>query len=164
MTSPKKLVAYRLTHASRLQRARSAQLLGDLGLFPGQETVLKALTEQNGRTMGDLALTLRVRPPTVSKTIGRLAAQGLVERRPSVEDARIVHVFLSDEGRERAKALDALAEQLEDEMTEGLDGKDKKRLRKLLKKVERNLSKQLGSIEDRDDDPDLNDDLSDDGL
>lgn len=162
MASPKKLVGYRLTHAARLQRARSAQLLQELGLFPGQETVLKALTDQNGRTMGDLALTLRVRPPTVSKTIGRLATQGLVERRPSVEDARIVHVYLTEEGRKRADAIDNISAVLEDEMTEGLDGKDRKRLRKLLKKVEKNLSKILGSIEDRDDDADL--DLMDDEI
>ena len=41
-----KTIAYRLTHAARLQKGLAARLLADLGLFPGQEAVLKQLLDE----------------------------------------------------------------------------------------------------------------------
>ncbi|ALK08245.1 MarR family winged helix-turn-helix transcriptional regulator [Blastochloris viridis] len=152
-----KTVGYRLNHTARLQRARTAKLLTGLGLFPGQETVLKLLAEHDGRTMGDLAGALRVRPPTASKTIARLTAQGLVERRAVNGDGRLVRVHLTEPGRTRASAIDGIWHTLEQEMLEGLDGKDRKRLRKLLRRIEKNLAGRLGTDaheDDADDDAD----------
>lgn len=45
-------ISWRLTHAARLQKALSARMLAAVGLFPGQEAVLKLLAEADGRTMG----------------------------------------------------------------------------------------------------------------
>ncbi len=143
-----KTISYRLNHTARLQRALSARLLSDLGLFPGQESVLKLLSEEDGRTMGDLAAALRVRPPTASKTVARLTTQGLVERRTSDGDGRIVRVFLTEQGAERAGSIDGIWELMETEITAGLDGKERKRLRKLLRKVEKNLALRLGTHTD----------------
>ena len=154
-----KTVGFRLNHAARLQRVRSAKLLAGLGLFPGQETVLKLLAEHDGRTMGDLAEALRVRPPTASKTVARMTQQGLVERRAVEGDGRLVRVYLTDLGRERGGAIDGVWDALEQELVEGLDGKDKKRLRKLLRRIERNLATRLGT-EPQDDDADEPDDES----
>ena len=152
-----KTVGFRLSHVARLQRVRAAKLLGGLGLFPGQETVLKLLVERDGRTMGDLAEALRVRPPTASKTVARMTTQGLVERRAVEGDGRLVRVHLTDPGRERAGSIDGVWDGLEQELVEGLDGKDKKRLRKLLRRIERNLATRLGT-EPHDDEADEADD------
>ncbi|OYW59851.1 MAG: MarR family transcriptional regulator [Rhizobiales bacterium 17-65-6] len=141
-----KSIGYRLTHTARLQKALAARLLAELGLFPGQEAVLKLLLEHDGRTMGDLANALRVRPPTASKTIARLTTQGLVERRATDGDGRLVRVFLTDAGRERGGSIDRIWEALENEMVGGLDNKERKRLRKLLRKVERSLAQRLGAV------------------
>lgn len=146
-----KSIGHRLHHAARLQRALAARRLHEIGLFPGQETVLKLLVEADGRTMTELAEALRVRPPTASKTVGRLSAQGLLERRASDGDARLVRVHLTEEGRSRAGAIDAIRDSLEDLMVAGLDGKDRKRLRKLLRRLEKNLSHQLGTSDNEPD-------------
>lgn len=150
-----KSIGHRLHHAARLQRALAARRLQDLGLFPGQETALKLLAESDGRTMTELAAALRVRPPTASKTVGRLSAQGLLERRASDGDARLVRVHLTDEGRSRAGAIDGIWESLEDVIVTGLDGKDRKRLRKLLRKIEKNLSSQLGTVNESEPDDEV---------
>ncbi|OYW98262.1 MAG: MarR family transcriptional regulator [Rhizobiales bacterium 32-66-8] len=156
-----KTIGYRLTHTARLQKALSARLLADLGLFPGQESVLKLLLEHDGRTMGDLANALRVRPPTASKTIARLTAQGLVERRATDGDGRLVRVFLTEAGRERGSSIDKIWDALEAEMVAGLDGKERKRLRKLLRKVEKNLATRLGADGGADDEADAVDEDDD---
>jgi len=140
-----KSLGAQLIQSARLHRARTAQLLKDLGLFPGQERVLQLLATHDSLTMGDLAAALKVRPPTISKTIGRLSAQGLVARHGSDGDARVVQVRLTDEGRERSSMILSIWEKIEDEMSAELDGKDRRRLRKMLKRLNRNLSAAVGA-------------------
>lgn len=127
--------------AARAHRARLAEAIEDLGLFPGQETVLVALAEAEALSVGDLAEALKVRPPTISKTLQRLTVQGLVERRDGEGDARRTTVTLTKEGKRRAKALGSRLEAVETATLEALDEKDGKRLRKLLKRVARHLAK-----------------------
>lgn len=136
----RKTIGAHLQHAARLHRALVARKLTILGLYPGQEQVLKILAGAGDMTMGDLAAALRVRPPTASKTVGRLAAQGLVERRSAGGgDGRLVRVGLTAAGQEKASALDDLWFAAEDEMLVEFDGKDVKRLRKLLRRIEKTL-------------------------
>lgn len=141
MKSPyAKTVGYELLHAARLHRARNAHLLADIGLFPGQEQVLTLLAVEDGRSMSDLAANLRVRPPTASKTVARLTAQGLVQRRATEGDGRVVRVGLTAEGWKRAAAVEGVWRTLEAEAVVDLDQKDRRRLRKLLRKVGGNVS------------------------
>jgi DNA-binding MarR family transcriptional regulator len=136
----RKTIGAHIQHAARLHRTLVARKLTILGLYPGQEQVLKILADGGDMTMGDLASALRVRPPTASKTVGRLAAQGLVERRGAGGgDGRLVRVGLTAAGQEKSAALDDLWFAAEDEMLADLDGKDVKRLRKLLRRIEKTL-------------------------
>ena len=72
--------------------------------------------------------------------ITRLAAQDLVERRPSETDKRLSKVFMTEFGRERIKLVDKAWKRLEKEAVDGMDTKDRKRLRNLLRQIEKNLS------------------------
>ncbi|KZK97080.1 MULTISPECIES: MarR family transcriptional regulator [Pseudovibrio] len=152
----KKSTTFRLAQAAKAQRARSGAHLSRIGLHPGQEAVLKVLSETDGKTMSQLALALGVQPPTVTKMVTRLTAQGLVFRRISETDGRLARVFLSEEGRDRILLVDRAWKRLEKEALAGMDDKDRKKLRRLLRQVEKNLS---ASFED---DPDLEDELEND--
>ena len=110
-----------------------------MGLFPGQEQVIEALAGRDAMTMSELAELLRVRPPTASKTVSRLSAAGFVERRSADGDGRIVQVALTSTGLEKAAAIVGLATSIEDEIDTHLRSKDRKRLRKLLKRVDKGL-------------------------
>jgi DNA-binding MarR family transcriptional regulator len=96
-------------------------------------------------TMGELAAILRVRPPTASKTVSRLSALKLVERHTEPGDARIVRVKLTKEGKRKAAAIDALWNEVEGELLQGFDNKDRKRLRKLLRRAAKNLAGLTGA-------------------
>ena len=139
-----KSVGWALVQAARLHRSRVGDRLASLDLFAGQEQVVQALAAAGTMTMGDLAATLRVRPPTASKTISRLAALGFVERRAEAGDGRIVRVRLTETGLAKAAAIERLWDEVEAELLEGFDGKEKRRLRKLLRKAARNLAEVSG--------------------
>ncbi|CAN0602749.1 unnamed protein product, partial [Ectocarpus sp. 12 AP-2014] len=94
----RKTVTYRLVQASKAYRQRSANVLAELNLHPGQDQILKALADGDGQTMGALANALSVQPPTITKMVVRLSSQGMVERRPSPDDGRSSKVFLTEQG------------------------------------------------------------------
>jgi DNA-binding MarR family transcriptional regulator len=152
-----KSIGAALTLAARLHRARSAELLADIGLYPGQDRALELLSDGDVASMGDLASALQVKPPTASKMIARLAQQGLVTRAGVAKDARRVNVVLTEEGRRRVELLPDLADALETELIDGLDGKDRKRLRKLLRKATRNLAVVNGDAVERLEEPEADD-------
>ena len=139
-----KSVGWALVQAARLHRARVGDRLAALGLFAGQEQVVQALAAAGSMTMGDLAATLRVRPPTASKTITRLAALGFVERRAEAGDGRVVRVRLTEAGLAKAAAIERIWDEVEAELLDGFENKERRRLRKLLRKVARTLADAAG--------------------
>ncbi|BBE73864.1 MarR family winged helix-turn-helix transcriptional regulator [Oharaeibacter diazotrophicus] len=148
----RKSVTFRLVQAARAHRTRAGVHLARIGLHPGQEAVLKALAEADGQSMSELAAALSVQPPTVTKMIARLGAQGLVTRQVSASDGRLARVFLTETGRDRVAAVDTVWKRVEKEALAGLDDKDRKRLRRLLKMIERNLQPGNHAGDDADDD------------
>ena len=135
----RRTITHRLAQAAHAYRVRAGSQLSRINLHSGQETLLKALATADGMSMSDLAAALGVQPPTVTKMISRLAAQDYVERRASPGDGRQAQVFLTEHGRDVISAIDKLWKRIEKTALADIDDKDRKRLRKLLRQVERNL-------------------------
>lgn len=135
----RRTVTHRLSQAAHAYRVRAGGQLSRVGLHSGQESLLKALAADDGMTMSDLAAVLGVQPPTVTKMIGRLAAQDYVERRASKGDGRQAEVYLTERGRRAIATIDKVWKRVEKTALDGVDDKDRKRLRKLLRQIERNL-------------------------
>jgi DNA-binding MarR family transcriptional regulator len=130
----------RLQSAARQSRTALASRLTQNGLYAGQDQVMIALSEADGQTPGNLAARLGVRPPTITKTINRLQAQGFLERRSSEADSRQAHIFLTDSGREAIRAIEKSLRKTEKQALRGLDKKEQKALGKMLSRIEANLN------------------------
>lgn len=136
----KKDTMARLQSAARLSRTALAARLLSHGFYAGQDQIMMALDEEDGQTPGQLAVRLGVRPPTITKTINRLQAQGVLEKRASDSDARQSHIFLTESGAQAIRAIEKSVRKTQKIALKGLDKKDIKSLSKLLSKVEGNLS------------------------
>jgi len=147
----RRTVTHRLAQAAHAYRVRAGSRLARIDLHSGQENLLKALDEEDGQSMGDLAATLGVQPPTVTKMISRLAAQDYVERRASNGDARQARVFLTERGRRAIGLIDKVWKRIEKDALAGVDEKDRKRMRRLLRQIERNLGAKPGRADLLDD-------------
>jgi DNA-binding MarR family transcriptional regulator len=144
----------RLQSAARLSRTALAARLLDHGFYAGQDQIMLALAHEDGQTPGQLAARLGVRPPTITKTINRLQAQGFLDKRASENDARQAHIFLTETGRDAIKAIEKSVRKTEKQALKGLDKKEQKAFAKLLARIENNLSgnpRQIDAIDEPDD-------------
>jgi DNA-binding MarR family transcriptional regulator len=69
-----------------------------------QGEVLGRLDREGTRSIGDLALAVRVRPQSMTQTISDLEADGLVARCADPADGRRILVALTEQGRETLEA------------------------------------------------------------
>ena len=76
----------------------------------GQGQVIAALRQEDGVPTKDLAARLDIRTASLNELLVKLEAKGLVERRRSAADGRVVEVYLTDSGRavRQAPFLDKL--------------------------------------------------------
>ncbi|MGX5664575.1 MarR family transcriptional regulator [Rhizobium daejeonense] len=128
-----------VTQLARTLRTRLSHNLADSGLYAGQDGVMQLLGEEDGITPGALAQRLGVKAPTMTRTIGRMEAQGFVMRRADDKDARLTKVYLTEEGRNSIERIAGAADDCERVATKGLSGKEVKVLARLLVTVEENL-------------------------
>ncbi len=93
-------VAGRLRSAvNRLQRRLRQESLG--GLSPAQASALGSVRRLGNPTLGELAATEQVQPPTVTRIVAGLAEAGMVTRVADTNDRRSARVRLTPAG-ERA--------------------------------------------------------------
>lgn len=116
----------------RFEGTMAARLRGE-GLTLEHYRVLTALAGQNGRAMTDLAASVLVDPPTMTKMVDRLVANGSVFRAPDPSDRRKVLVFISDRGRALREAVEAPMRECENEVSDLLGATEQAELRHLLR-------------------------------
>jgi DNA-binding MarR family transcriptional regulator len=123
-----------LTLGSRLRRI-GERLQGDvqkIGIVKGFElhgslwTTLIALDREGELTVGELAHSLGIAQPGVTRNLKLLEARGLIEPRRSTTDQRVKRIELSEEGRtlvgEARRKVWPVVEEAVAEMCAGLKG------------------------------------------
>jgi DNA-binding MarR family transcriptional regulator len=88
--------------ARRLRQEATAEATG---LTPTSTAALATIERFGPLTPSELAKLERVRRPTVTRTLGCLEREGLVERTPDPADGRSSLVSVNSAGRERLRRL-----------------------------------------------------------
>ena len=104
-SSPAESVLDEAEIASRLRLsatrlARRLRQEADSGFTPSQLSALATVHNHGPLTLGALADYERVAPPSITKVVAKLEADGLVERRPDPTDGRVSHVSTTAAGRD----------------------------------------------------------------
>ncbi len=102
------------------------------GLNSLEWRVLATLSDSPPLTVGQLALEVLAKQPTLTKSLDRLAAQGWVERRTDAGDARRALVALTAAGRRKAAPLLAAADVHQQQRLQALGLQATRQLRETL--------------------------------
>jgi MarR family transcriptional regulator, organic hydroperoxide resistance regulator len=101
-------LCFALHAASRAMTRAYQPLLDELGITYPQYLVLLTLWEEDGGRVSRIGERLYLDSATLTPLLKRLEARGLIDRRRSAVDERVVEVFLTAEGkrlRRRAEAV-----------------------------------------------------------
>ncbi|MBC7264066.1 MAG: MarR family transcriptional regulator [Chloroflexi bacterium] len=133
----------------KLHRIHAHTVLDQLGLYRGQHFVLAALWEQEGLTQSELAERTMVRPATMTASLQRMEAAGLIERRPDPHDQRVMRVYLTEAGRALKESVNAAWRALEERTFEGFTPQEQEQLRCFMLHIIANLERETENIDVR---------------
>lgn len=131
-------ITFELLQAARAYRVRSAKLLARVGLYPGQDALLKLLFQHGRMTMGQAAAALSIQPPTVTKMVNRLSAAGLVQTEVVDKDRRKISISMTPAAEGKIDEIEAIWRELE---VEALHQVEPQQLKTQLSAITRNLSR-----------------------
>jgi DNA-binding MarR family transcriptional regulator len=125
-------LAYLLARASHLVSQQFHAQLSEVGLALPKWRVLAALSDSDGRTIGELARMALARQPTMTKIVDRMEAEDLVVRAPAPDDRRSTLVRITPKGRAAVAPLIARARSHEAEVLRGLSAGEAALLKRVL--------------------------------
>jgi len=109
--------------------------LREHGLTIGRWHVLSVLTRYDGSRVGTIADLSGGEQPAVSRVIDQMERDGLVARKPSVDDSRAVEVWITMGGRELIDELLPDAEAFVERMLGSFDGAEVRQLMQFLERL-----------------------------
>lgn len=112
-----------------------------LGVQNSYRQLLFHLARKDGVSQLELARATHLKAPTVSVTLKNMEADGLVERKGDINDLRIIHVYLTEKGRQTDDKIRELHHQLDSKMTEGISQEELDALVATLTKLRDNMLK-----------------------
>ena len=132
--------------AARLSGSMWVRLLNDrLGIGWTAFTVLNQLAAQDGQTTKEIAQASMVTPSTLTGVVDTLEKDGLIERRRSDTDRRIIRLHLTDAGRQRvAVSADKLSAEF-DGLFDHVDPADEPAIRRFLLAAIDRFTAELGA-------------------
>jgi DNA-binding MarR family transcriptional regulator len=132
-------LGFLLHEVTRLLRRRFDRLVCETGLTRSQWQAVARLSKDEGMSQAALAEILEIEPITLTRMIDRLAAKGLIERRPNPRDRRSWSLHLTAAARPLLAELERHAEVARAEAFRGVSAEDLSRLEQTLGTVKANL-------------------------
>jgi DNA-binding MarR family transcriptional regulator len=112
-----------------------AEHLAPTGLTPALAGVLGALATAEGSSQQALASRLGSHPSRMVAIVDDLEERGLIERRQNRADRRTHALHLTDEGRERVRAIQRIAREYQATLCAALSEREREQLAELLRRI-----------------------------
>jgi DNA-binding MarR family transcriptional regulator len=110
------------------------------GVSAGQWRFLRVLWNEEGLTQRELSRRVGMREPTTVTALNGMEKAGLVRRKPSKEDRRKVHVFLTPRARRLQETLLPCVAEVNAIAAAGISAEELAVLRRALTKMSENLA------------------------
>ena len=128
-----------LDKVSSQMRRNYSESLRELNLYVGQDNLLSRLWLDDGITQMQLCEHLKCEPPTVTNMVKSLEQNGFIYRKRDEEDARVMRIYLTDEGKALEEPVRFKWKQQQEKLLQSISAEERLILRDLLKCMEKNL-------------------------
>jgi MarR family transcriptional regulator, organic hydroperoxide resistance regulator len=130
---------YWLARVSRGYAYDMDVVLKRVGMDVARWRVLMMLRQTHPASVSELAFHGVLKLSTMTKTVQRLEADGLVRTGSKPSDARVTEVFLTDGGREALDGVRKQASRIYRQAFEGFSAKEMEDLNNVLQRIQANL-------------------------
>lgn len=131
---------YTALHRLGRQLHRCSHRLGHMeGHYREQPRLLLLIAENDGVIQRDLAEEMDVRPSSMTEMIGKMEQMGLVYRRQDEKDQRVMHIFLTEQGRAIVEESKRANAKLTDTLFRGLTEEEVEEMLRLTEKLTAHL-------------------------
>jgi len=146
-------VAISVVDVARMLKTYADQRARQFGISRAQWTVLIRLDRCEGLKQSELADILDLQPISLTRLLDRLAANGLIERRPDPHDRRANRLYLTPAARPLIEELSHLGEDMMTTVLEGIDDASREQLLRELGVMKDNLraaiNRQTNTVQDQ---------------
>jgi DNA-binding MarR family transcriptional regulator len=119
----------------RASHTRTAEQLKSLGLTPALFGLLNVLEDRPGTNQQEIGSEMGIDPSTMVSLIDQLEDAGLAKRRPHPKDRRAREVAITPKGHRLLERGRRKADQVQDEVLQGLSTSERRQLLKLLRQA-----------------------------
>lgn len=126
---------YLLMASQALFQRKVMAHLTDCGLTAGQPKVLDYLGLHNGSVQKAIAAGCQIEPATLTGILNRMEEKGLIYRQMENGDRRSLHVYLTEEGKEKQKLVRETLEGLTREILSEISPEEQQVLLECLVKI-----------------------------
>ena len=126
----------------RASHTRIADALKSVGLTPALFGLLNVLGAREGAIQQELSSAMGIDPSTMVSLIDELEKAGLAKRRPHPTDRRAREVAITPKGRRILERGRGLANQVDDDVLQGLTAAERRQLLTLLRRALRSAPPQ----------------------
>ncbi|HEY6558818.1 MAG TPA: MarR family transcriptional regulator [Polyangiaceae bacterium] len=134
---------YLYTESRRITKG----LAGRYGLTGPQLAVIKMLEPVGKLSLSELSALIRARNSTVTGIIDRMEREGLVVRRRSDHDRRVINIELTAKGQKLASGISVEPVQIFRQVLSELPARDRAELGRILNRLARRVRELVGEVE-----------------
>jgi MarR family transcriptional regulator for hemolysin len=132
-------VARRLVLTGKALRAHFEAGIAAAGSSLPFWLVLQHLREEDGLSQRELARRLQLEAPTLTRHLDRMAAEGLLVRKPDPRDRRVTRIMITAAGRTLHDRLSEVARDREAEFRSLLSARELAMLERVLSRINHHL-------------------------
>lgn len=122
-----------------MHRSRHRSIKTKEGIHPGQIKLLSIISKNDGIIQRELAEILDLRPSSLTEMISNLERNSLITRKQDENDRRIMHVYLTEEGKNIIVNFKQAKDDLQDSIFKCLTIEEKEKMLEIVGKVNSSL-------------------------
>ncbi len=135
MTSIKQSTGFLTVRTARSMKKMLDARLSEFGVTSSQHTVLSTLAENDGLSLSEIGKRIYLDKPAITGLADRLEKDGLVERRRTSEDRRVIRLYLTEKGQNLLQRFEKIATEVDRELVQVLSSSELNKFREMLNRI-----------------------------
>ncbi len=109
--------------------------LSEFNVTSSQASVLNTLFSSDGISLSDIGKSVHLDKPAITGLADRMEKDGLVERRRTSSDRRIIQLFLTEKGRNLYNTIETIIIEVDQQLVKGIVTQEIETLHEMLQSI-----------------------------